>query len=60
MFEVWVDENSKPIKVIVAGIDITDKVFQNGIKVELNESKCVATMSVNCVVRSVPDESRSS
>ena len=60
MFEVFVDKDSKPVKIICAGTDITAKVLQNGFKVELNEHECVATMSVNCVVRSVPDESRSS
>ena len=55
MFEVFVDKNSKPVKVLCAGTDVTENVLAHGFKVVMDELECIATMSVNCVVRSIQE-----
>ena len=49
MFEVIIDKNSVPIKVVCNNVDITHTVLQ--FNVSLDTERCILTMSVTCDIR---------
>ena len=51
MFEVIIDKNSVPIKVVCNNVDITHTVLQQGFNVSLDTERCILTMSVTCDIR---------
>lgn len=52
MFTVILDENSKPIKILCGDVDVTEYVLVNGFHVTISEQHSLATMTVNCIVKS--------
>lgn len=52
MFTVILDENSKPIKILCGDVDVTGYVLVNSFHVTISEQQSLATMTVNCIVKS--------
>ena len=51
MFEVIIDKNSVPVKVVCNNVDITHTVLRQGFNVSLDIDMCILTMSVMCNIR---------